>query len=137
MKVEKRLVFCVKCKNEFESTTSNPRCWKCRSRAVYNVEDIPKQYAKKDLEIAKRKITELKVQMKELKKSEEFNLKTFKKLIIRIKNLEANTPTSIPVVHEETTPEPVVNPEIELTKMEKIRAKIDSTSTREPYNEIH
>lgn len=81
MKVEKRAVFCRNCYHDFDSEAANPRCWKCRSRKVSNVEDVPKQYAKKDLEIVKLEIIEL-------NKSKELYLKIFEKLIGRIEVLE-------------------------------------------------
>ena len=83
MRIKKRAVFCRECGHDFDSEVSNPRCARCNSRKVSNVEDIPRQYAKRDLE-------RLKIEVLALKETQQFNLNMFEKLFKRIKSLESN-----------------------------------------------
>ena len=87
----KRPVICRKCNHEFDSTIENPRCSKCGSSRVSNIEDIPKIYGGKEL--------------KKLREEFEAHKVLTDSLLDRIKVLEGKTPDSKNKVQQITEPE--------------------------------
>lgn len=82
---KKRQVVCTNCGHRFRSRIKDPICSKCFSRNIENLKDIPNTIVRKDL----KRIKELNKELtKELKESKEFNIRMFKKLIVRIESLE-------------------------------------------------
>lgn len=83
-RVQGREVQCMNCEHRFKSYTIKPRCSKCDSSRIENLEDIPRQYGG-------QKLIDIDKDVIELKESQEFNLRMFRKLLDRIKALEART----------------------------------------------
>lgn len=69
------------CNHRFRSRIAKPRCSKCYSCIVTDIKDLPREYGGQT-------IKNLREEVNELKKSKEFNLRMFKKIIGRIKALE-------------------------------------------------
>lgn len=83
-----REVLCMnpECGHQFKSFTRKPICSKCNSRHVEDLESVPRTYGGKVLSNLRKEINKLK---KDSKKSEEYNVRIFGKLLDRIKALES------------------------------------------------
>lgn len=98
----KRPVICRKCNHEFDSTIENPRCSKCGSSRVSNIEDIPKIYGGKEL--------------KKLREEFEAYKALTDSLLDRIEALEGKTPEPKKEVTDIHRPKEEVQ---HITKIEK------------------